>query len=127
MAQTHDYGYRLATPGGYARCRIRVYEAGGRTVCLATQRQDKFGGSALSDGAAEVASLVAGWHHPEHDVRFTWVEQYEFPLGGGPHGARETFTFVAFERDAAGAFCHPTWQPTERATVEALLGQAVGA
>jgi hypothetical protein len=127
MSQTHDYGYRLAVPGGFSRCRIRVYEAGGRTVCLATQRQDKFGGLALTGGAAQIAALAEGWHHPIHDDRFTWVEQYEFPLGGGPHGARETFAFVTFQRDAAGASCRPAWQLTDRAAVEALLGHAVGA
>ena len=127
MAQTHDYGYHLAVPGGYARCRVRVFQVAGQTVCLATQQQDKFGGTALSDGAAQLATLAEGWHHPIHDRQFTWVEQYEYPLGNEARGAAETFALVAFERDAAGALCHPTRRPTERAAVEALLGQKLEA
>jgi len=127
MAQTNDYGYRLAVPGGYAHCRIRVYQLAGQTICLATQRQDKFGGTALSDGAAQLATLAEGWHHPIHDQRFTWIEQYEYPLGNEAHGAPETFSLVAFQRDAAGALCHPTRQATDRAAVEALLGQPLEA
>lgn len=127
MAQAHDYGYRLAVPGGHARCRIRVYQSAGQTVCLATQWQDKFGGTALSDGAATIATLAEGWHHPANDDRFTWVEQYEYPLGNEPHGARETFALVEFRRDATGVLCHPIWHPTNRAAVEGLLGQRVEA
>ena len=127
MAQTHDYGYQLAVPGGHARCRLRVYEAGGQTVCLATQRQDKFGGAALSDAAATLATLAEGWHRPARDGRFAWVEQYEYPRGDEPGGARETFALVGFARDADGALARPTRRPADRAAVEALLGQPVGA
>ncbi len=50
--QTHDYRYWLAVPGGRSACRIRVYRRGGWTIALATQRQDKFGGTMLTDHAA---------------------------------------------------------------------------
>ena len=126
VTQTHDYQYWLAVPGGRSRCRIRIYQVGGRTIGLATQRQDKFGGTALSDHAAALATQVEQWHHPAHDGGFSWVEHYEFPRGPDPQGRRETFALVAFERDADGALVHPTWQPTDRAAVEALVGQAVG-
>ena len=42
MTQTHDYRYRY--PEFPVLCRIRVYQVGTQTVCLATQRQDTFGG-----------------------------------------------------------------------------------
>lgn len=127
MAETHDYGYRFAVPGGRALCRVRVYEAGGQTVCLATQRQDKFGGTALSDGTAALATLAEGWHHPVRDGRFVWVEHYEFPLAPHPRGRAETFTLVTFQRDAGGALQRPSRRAADRAAVEALVGQAVGA
>ena len=125
MAKTYDYRYRY--PGAPVACRIRVYQAGGQTVCLATQRQDKFGGAALTEGAARIATQVAAWHHPVDDGRFVWVEQYEYLLGNERQGRWETVAFVTFQRGVAGELCCPAWQPTERAAVEALVGQAVDA
>ncbi len=125
MPQTYDYRYWY--PGVPVPCRIRVYQSGGQTVCLATQRQDKFGGSALTDSAASIATQVEGWHHPGHDDRFVWVEHYEYPRGPNPHGAWETFAFVTFERGTAGELRHPAWRATDRAAVEALVGQDVDA
>ena len=124
MAATYDYSYRYR---GDARCRIRVYQTSGLVVCLATQRQDKWGGSGLTDSAARIATEVEGWHHPSHDGEFIWLEHYEYPRAPNPQGARETFAFVSFQRDGAGELRSPAWQPTERATVEALIGQVVGA
>ena len=126
MAQTYDYGYWSPAPGGHTLCRIRTYQVGERTVCLATQRQDRFGGAALTDGAARIAAQAEGWHHPRHDGRFTWVEHYEFPRGPDPAGRWETFAFVAFQRGTAGELCRPEWRSTDRAAVEALIGQAIG-
>jgi hypothetical protein len=126
VTQTHDYEYWLAVPGGRSRCRIRIYQVGGRNIGLATQQQDKFGGTALTDHAAHLATQVEQWHHTAHDGGFTWVEHYEFPRGPDPQGRREIFALVTFERDAAGALTHPTWQSLDRAAVEALVGQAVG-
>lgn len=125
MAKTHDYGYRLAVPGGHAPCRVRVYERAGQTVCIGTQRQDKFGSTALTDGAASLATLAEGWHHPRHDGRFVWVEHYEFPLGPYPQGRRETFALVTFQRGTAGALDHPAWRAIDRAAVEALIGEVL--
>lgn len=128
MTQTHDYGYRLIVPGGYAHCRVRIFHGeAGQNLCLTTQRQDKFGGTALSDGAAQLATLVEGWHPSSPAQRFTWVEQYEYPLDNEPHGARETFAVVGFDRDADGSLSHPTWQPSDRVAVEGLIGQRLGA
>lgn len=127
MTKTYDYGYRFAVPGGHAACHVSVYEAVGGTVCIATQQQDKFGGAALTDGASALATLAEGWHHPVHDGRFVWVEHYAFERAPDPQGQAETFSFVTFQRDAAGALNHPAWQVTNRATVEALVGQAVDA
>jgi hypothetical protein len=98
MTQTHDYRYHY--PDSPVPCRIRVYQAGTQTVCLTTQRQDKFGGAAITDHAAPIATQVEGWHHADHDGRFTWVEHYEFPLGPDAQGRWETFAFVTFERRA---------------------------
>ena len=123
MAKTYDYHYQY--PEFPVPCRIRVYQAGGQTVCLATQRQDKFGESAITDHAVRIATQVAEWHHPVHDGQLLWVEHYEYPLGPGPQGAWETFAFVAFQRDADGGFCRPEWRPTDRAAVEAAVGAAV--
>ncbi len=125
MTQTHDYRYRY--PESPVPCRIRVYRAGAQTVCLATQRQDKFGGAALSEHAARIATQVAGWHHPVPDGRFAWVEHYEFPRGPDAQGRWETFAWVTFQRGVDGALCGPAREPTDRAAVEALIGQAVGA
>lgn len=124
--QTHDYAYWLAVPGGRSACRIRIYRVGDRTIALATRRQDKFGGAALTDHAAALATRVARWHHPADDGAFSWVEQYEFPRNDGPHGARETFAAVSFTRDAAKDLMMPVWEPTTRAAVEALVGEVVG-
>lgn len=125
--QTHDYQTYLAVPGGRARCRVRIYQVGARTVGLATQRQDKFGGAALTEHTAALATQVERWHHPARDGGFAWVEHYAFPRGPDPQGRRETFALVTFARDADGDLCHPAWQPLDRAAVEALIGQAVGA
>ena len=125
MTQTYDYRYRY--PDFPVPCRIRVYQAGGQTVCLATQRQGKFAGSALTDHAARIATQVAGWHHPARDGGFVWVEHYERPRGPDPEGRWETFALVTFERGSAGELCRPAWRATDRAAVEALVGQAVGA
>jgi hypothetical protein len=125
MTQTHDYRYHY--PDAPVPCRIRVYRAGAQTVCLATQRQDTFGGAALTEHAAPIATQVAGWHHPAHDGRCTWVEHYEYPLGPDAQGRWETFALVTFERGGAGELHQPAWRPTDRAAVEALVGQVVGA
>lgn len=124
MDATYDYSYRYQ---GDARCRIRVYQASGQTICLATQRQDKWGGSGLTDSAARIATQVEGWHHPRHDDRFIWLEHYEYPCSPNPQGARETFAFVSFQRGVAGELRSPDRRTAERAAVEALIGQAVGA
>lgn len=127
LTQTHDYRWWLAVPGGRSPCRIRVYRVGGRTIGLATQRQDKFGGTALTDHAAALATWVEGWHDPARDGGFTWVEHYEFPRGPDPRGRRETFAAVTFGRHAGGGLDRPSWSATDRAAVEALIGQVVGA
>jgi len=60
MAATYDYSYRYQ---GDARCRFRVSQASGQTVCLATQRQDRWGGSGRTDSATLIATRVEGWRH----------------------------------------------------------------
>ena len=124
MAATYDYSFRYQAD---ARCRIRVYQVNGQTVCLATQRQDKWGGSGSTDSASRITTEVEGWHHPSHDGEFIWLEHHEYPRGPNPQGERETFAFVSFERGGAGELRSPARQPTERAAVEALIGQVVGA
>jgi hypothetical protein len=121
------YRYWLPVPGGQAPCRLQIYEGGGQTVAIGTQHQDKYGGAALTEHAAPLATQIAAWHHPQPDEQFLWVEHYEFPRGPDAQGQWETFAFVTFERDAAGERDRPTWWPTDRAAVEALLGRAVGA
>ncbi len=125
MTQTHDYRYHY--PDAPVPCRIRVYQAGAQTVCLTTQRQDKFGGAALTEHAAPIATQVEGCHHPARDGRCTWVEHDEFPLGPDAQGRWETFAWVTFQRGVDGALCNPAREPTDRAAVEALVGQVVGA
>lgn len=124
MTQTYDYAYHYQAR--HAPCRIRTYEANEQTICLATQRQDRFGGAALSENVPGIATQVEAWHHPIHDGRFVWVEQYEL-RGADPEGRWETFAFVTFQRDDADGLGHPVRRSTDRAAVEGLIGQAVGA
>jgi hypothetical protein len=127
LVLAYVYRYWLTVPGGQVPCRLQIYEGGGQTVAIGTQRQDKFGGAALTENAARVATQVAAWHHPQLDDQFSWVEHYEFPCGPDPQGRWETFAVVTFQRGAAGERDRPTCWPTDRAAVEALLGRAVGA
>lgn len=126
LALAYTYRVWLTVPGGRTPCRIQIYAGGGQTVAIGTQRQDKFGGVALTEHAAALATQVAAWHHLQPDEQFLWVEHYEFPRGPDAQGQWETFAGVTFERDAAGERARPTWWPTDRAAVEALLGGPLG-
>jgi hypothetical protein len=127
LVLAYTYRFGLTVPGGQASCRVQIYEGGGQTVAIGTQWQDKFGGTALTENAARVATQVAAWHHPQPDDQFIWVEHFAFPRGPDPQGRWETFAFVTFQRGAAGERDQPTWWPTDRAAVEAVLNQALGA
>ena len=125
MAKTYDYIYRYRPAP--AHCRIRVYQAGGQNICLATKSRRYEPGATMADAAGRIATQVECWHHPVHDGRLLWVEHDECTGVPDPEGVWETFAFVAFERDAAGELCRPARRPTGRAAVEALVGEALGA
>lgn len=126
MTQTHDYRYRLAVPGGHATCRMRVYAQGDDILCLATERHDRFAGSYLAGNATALATQAEHWHHPGRDGRFTWVEHDDYPRGSGPAGISEAFALVAFHHERDGAVNTPSRRAVDRATIEALLGHALG-
>ena len=104
MAQTHDYRYRLAVPGGHSSCRIRIFQEGERTIGLATQ--------------------IAAWHHPARDGQFVWVEQEEYPSGDSPEGTSEDFAVVGFT-PGAGPLTEATRRLVGRPAIEGLIGAAI--
>ncbi len=124
MAQTHDYRYRLAVPGGHSSCRIRIFQEGDRTVGLATQLHPMIGIVPLAARTGALATQIAAWHHPARDGRFVWVEQEEYPAGDSPEGTSEDFAIVGFN-PGAGPLTEATRQAAGRPAIEGLIGAVI--
>jgi hypothetical protein len=142
------YSRNHSTPHG-GRCRIKIFVGGFGTgdlpVVICTEPRDNPGQSITNCAeqlAAEVLLMKPDVFHPanvgqyadQYDKPFTWIEHYQDGARGTPQD-RATFDMVEFAhyepRDVlrAGQWVKeigmPTWQPLNRATVEALVGQAV--
>ena len=124
MAQTHDYRYRLAVPGGYSSCRIRIYQDGVETIGLATQLHPMLGILPLAARTGPLATQIAAWHHPARDGHFVWVEQEEYPAGDSPEGTSEDFAIVGFN-PGVGPLTEATRRMAGRPAIEGLIGATI--
>jgi hypothetical protein len=138
--------YVHPTPRG-GRCRIRIYEeAGELPVVLCTELPDNEGTS-ITNAAEQIAAEVLA-NHPgvfdpfgrvslgglSYDKPFVWIEHYLDGARGTPQDPA-TFDLVEFSHYEprgvlrAGEWRkeigQPSWSALDRATVEALVGQAV--
>ncbi len=125
MPPTHDYTYRYRGPrGSYGDCRIRVYEAPGQTVVIAS---DLGGGVSGTAAAARIATELERRHGPDPARPLVWVEHYRYggDLAGSPGGRVETFHLVTFRRADDGTLYAPERWHLGRAGVEALIGEPI--
>jgi hypothetical protein len=138
--------YVHPTPRG-GRYRIRIYEeAGELPVVLCTELPDNEGTS-ITNAAEQIAAEVLA-NHPgvfdpfgrvslgglSYDKPFVWIEHYLDGARGTPQDPA-TFDLVEFSHYEprgvlrAGEWRkeigQPSWSALDRATVEALVGQAV--
>ncbi len=141
MTKTHDMLYNVAGHRGGTCCyRLRIYHglAPTRPVVLLTQIE-VHGGTSITHMAEELALQI--WHEflpavPRHDgVR--WVEHYPphgrhyaHPTKGTVFEHAEDFDWVTFSagrdrRSGHPTLVHPHWTRTDRAHLEAILGQRV--
>jgi hypothetical protein len=138
--------YIHPTPRG-GRCRVRIYEEGGEIpVVLCTELPDNEGTS-VTNAAEQIAAEVLA-NHPdvfdpfgignipgiEYDKPFIWIEHCEDGARGTPQD-RATFDLVEFSHYEPRAVLRPdgwrkeigepSWSALDRASVEALIGEAV--
>ena len=137
-----DQFLAFRAPNGAASCcRVRVFlpeDDGGAAsyVVVATDDADAAGMSITNAAETLAAQVCLRWNIPPE--RLTWVEHYDYrhrPGGRSASGKRtESFDRVLFlggarPVPAAGQVApplgEPDWQPTDKASVEALLGEAL--
>ena len=119
------------------RCRVRIYrpdlaeegsEARDEAVVICTELRDNPGQS-VTNAAERIAAEVMSFHRLPTPL--VWIEHYEDGARGTPEDPH-TFDLVTFESYEAldlGAYMgekrqrvrEPSWQPLDRATVEALI------
>jgi hypothetical protein len=137
----HDYTHPTPRSG---RCRIRIYQHSGELpIVICTEPKDNEGMSITN--SVEVIAAEVLTNHPdvfdpfalgpipgiEYDKSFIWIEHYLDGARGTPEDPA-TFDLVTFshyeprEVLRAGVWSkeigEPSWKPTDRATVEALVG-----
>jgi len=141
MTKRHDVIYSFGADHGRAGCcRLRIYHGTveARPVVVATQVAVN-SGTSITSLAEELALRV--WQEFLADVPldggFLWVEHYpahgrhyEHSTKGRVYESAEEFDWVTFgigqdRRTGRCTLVHPAWTHTDRATVEAVLGQHV--
>lgn len=137
--------YTAPTPHG-GRCRVRIWESGDDLpVLICTEPKDNEGTS-ITNAAEQIAAWVLA-NHPdvfaigltsrpgtESGKPFVWIEHYEDGARGTPEDP-STFDLVEFShyepRDVrrpegwVKVIGEPSWQPLDRATVQALVGEEI--
>jgi len=141
--------YVHPTPHG-GRCRIRIYEVSGELpVVICTELPDNPGMSITNAGGRIAGEVLA--NHPdvfdpfsiaslpgvEYDRPFIWIEHYVDGARGTPEDPHtfDLVTFSSYEVEDLGSYLgeerkrigEPSWQPLDRATVEALVGERLEA
>lgn len=100
--------------GSQVRCRLRLYQHGGRRVALVSELPDNPGAS-VTNAAETIASLVSGRWGFE-----VWIEHY--PERGVPP-LPETFDVVTFSGSYLALTRPPRWHRITREAVAALIGE----
>ena len=141
MTKMHDMIYAFkGYHGGASCCRLRIYHGPADTppVVIVTQVEVN-GGTSITHMAEELALQI--WHEflpaVPLDGGFRWVKHYpphgrhyEHPTKGTVFEHAEDFDWVTFavgrdRRTGRTLLVHPQWKHTDRAILEAVLGQDV--
>jgi hypothetical protein len=124
-------------------CRVRIYRpflseedsaARDEAVVICTELPNNPGMS-VTNAAERIAGEVISFHRLPTPL--VWVEHYEDGARGSeatedPH-TFDLVTFSSYEVEDLGAYLgeerkrigEPSWQPLDRATVEALIGESL--
>ena len=132
----------LSFPGFHgceSRCRVRVFlpaEGSGSDayIVLATD-DDQAQGTSVTN-AAEIIAAVACQRFNLPPERLEFIEHYDYrhrPGGANAFGEAENFARISFSRATAAALPGalsptlglPSWQHTDRVSVEELIGEAL--
>ncbi len=125
------------------RCRVRIYRpdlteegSGARdeAVVICTELRDNPGQS-VTNAAERIAGEVISFHRLPTPL--VWVEHYEDGARGTPEDPHtfDLVVFASYEVEDLGAYMgeerkrigEPSWQPLDRATVEALIAAKLDA
>jgi hypothetical protein len=138
--------YVHPTPHG-GRCRVRIYEQSGELPVVVCTEPKENPGQSITNAAEQIATEVMASHPDvfdpfsigdlpgvEYDKPFVWVEHYL----DGARGTLEdpaTFDLVTFSHYEprqvlrggvwAKEIGDPSWKPSDRATVEDLIGESI--
>ena len=126
MTKTRDFiqQYPTYNPLDPARCRVRAYEGGGRTVVLLSELP----GYAtvylvnLAEQAAEVAWERLG--HPAGEIFWIRIIPCRSP-SRGRFTMEEFIRRVQFVSGAEGSFSDAAWERLSRTEAEALIGEVL--
>lgn len=119
------FDFPFPTPGAAACCSVQLFDAGDRTVAVATELPardvrlvdviEHLATELCRQGHVDPARLLLVHHEPGRAA-----EPRELPAVGEVKPAR--FDLVALAREG-DAFVRPIWAPLSRAQLEELIGR----